>query len=125
MLTAQTNLSATNTIEDYTRLYWESTQDTLVGLYAQRDPLTGQPIETVNDIIYRVAEANAIAELKYVLSPAELLDITLEEALTHPKVMHWSKIFSDNIGNQRFWANTPGNINADPAVSLKVLKYWA
>ncbi|MBS1994549.1 MAG: hypothetical protein JSS83_28750, partial [Cyanobacteria bacterium SZAS LIN-3] len=29
------------------------------------------------------------------------------------------------IGNQRFWANTPANINADPETSLKVLQYWA
>jgi ribonucleoside-diphosphate reductase alpha chain len=111
--------------EDYSHLYWESTQETLVGLYANRDPQTGEPIETVNDIIHRVALANAIAELKYVLSPQEIIDCTLEQAVQHPRVIEWSQIFSDNIGNQRFWANTPANINADPPVSLKVLQYWA
>jgi len=111
--------------EDFSQLYWESTQETLVGLYGKRDPVTGQPIESVNDIIHRVAEANAVAELKYVLAPAEIIEITLEEAIEHPRVVYWKKIFADNIGNQRFWANTPANINADPAISLKVLQYWA
>lgn len=110
---------------DYSHLYWESTQETLVGLYAKRDPISGQPIETVNDIIHRVAQSVAIAELKYVLSPEEIIELTLEDALAHPKVVHWAQVFSDNIGNQRFWANTPANINADQAVSLMVLQYWA
>ncbi len=111
--------------EDYTYRYWESTQETLVGLYGKRDSLTGQPIETVNDIIHRVAEATAIAELKYVMQPQEIIDATLEAVTQHPRVVQWAHIFADNIGNQRFWANTPANINADPAVSLKVLQYWA
>ena len=111
--------------EDYTNLYWESTQETLVGLYGKRDPLTGQPVEAVNDIIHRVAQAVSLAELKYVMSPEQLLDLTLDEAVEHPKVMQWKQDFAENIGNQRFWANTPANINADPEVSRKVLQYWA
>ncbi len=111
--------------EDYTHRYWESTQETLVGLYAKRDPKTGLPIETVNDIIHRVATSVAVAELKYALSPQELIDIDLESALKHPKVAQWTLTFADSIGTQRFWANTPANINADPAVALNVLKYWA
>jgi ribonucleotide reductase alpha subunit len=111
--------------EDFRSLYWESTQETLVGLYGKRDPSTGEPVETVNDIIYRVAYANAIAELKYALTPAQIVSIELPEALQHEKVQHWAKIFADHIGHQKFWANTPGNINADPEISLKVLKYWA
>lgn len=129
MLTAQNEQQATvelqDSREDYNNLYWESTQETLVGLYAKRDPVTGQPIEDVNGIIHRVAQANAVAELKYALSPAEIVEITLEDALAHPRVVQWYRAFADNIGNQRFWANTPGNINADPPTSLKVLKYWA
>src|SRR5262249_26968570 len=62
--------------EDFTSRYWESTQETLVGLYGKRDLHTGQPIETVNDIIHRVATATALAELKYVLSPTELIDLS-------------------------------------------------
>ena len=31
------------TKEDYTSRYWESTQETLVGIYGNRDPLTGKP----------------------------------------------------------------------------------
>jgi len=111
--------------DDYTYRYWESTQETLVGLYGKRDPVTGQPTETVNDIIHRVAEATALAELKYALSPAELIELTLEQAQQHPRAVQWAHIFADNIGNQRYWANTPANINSDPAVSLKVLQYWA
>lgn len=111
--------------EDYTNRYWESTQETLVGLYAKRDPITGQPVEGVNDIILRVATSVALAELKYVLTPAEIIDLDIHAALTHPKVVQWAQIFADNIGNQRFWANTPANINADPEVSLRVLQYWA
>lgn len=111
--------------EDYNHLYWESTQETLVGLYAQRDPVTGQPVEEVSDIINRVALANAIAELRYCLSPAEIVAVTLSQALENAKVQQWFRVFADHIGRQRFWANTPGNINADPALSLKVLQYWA
>jgi ribonucleoside-diphosphate reductase alpha chain len=111
--------------EDYTNLYWESTQETLVGLYGQRDNKTGLPVESVNDIIHRVATSVAIAELKYVLQPNEIVDLTLADTLKHPKVQQWAYIFADNIGNQRFWANTPANINSDPDVSLKVLQYWA
>lgn len=111
--------------EDFTPLYWESTQETLVGLYGKRDSQTGLPVESVNDIIHRVSHAVAIAELKYVLSPDELIAITLEQAMAHPLVCQWKQAFADNIGNQRFWANTPANINADPEVSLKVLQYWA
>jgi ribonucleoside-diphosphate reductase alpha chain len=118
-------LPMTTAKEDYTHRYWESTQETLVGLYAKRDPITGQPVEGVNDIIHRVATSTALAELKYVLSPSELIELSLEQALAHPAVEQWAHVFADNIGNQRFWANTPANINADPEVSLKVLQYWA
>lgn len=110
---------------DYTDNYWESTRETLVGLYARRDPDTGLPVEDLNGIIHRVAFANAVAELKYVLAPDEIVAITLEEALIHPSVVHWARVFAAEIGHQHFWANTPGNINSDPAISLKVLKYWA
>ncbi|MBU6453977.1 MAG: hypothetical protein KGS72_19515 [Cyanobacteria bacterium REEB67] len=110
--------------EDYTHRYWESTQETLVGLYGKRDEL-GQPVESVDGIVHRVSTSVAIAELKYVLTPEELVDITLEEALEHPRVVQFAGLFADNIGNQRFWANTPANINADPETSLKVLQYWA
>jgi ribonucleoside-diphosphate reductase alpha chain len=111
--------------EDFLPLYWQSTAETLVGLYAKRDSQTGQPVETVNDIVYRVAYANALAELKYVLSPEELTKLTLEAAVAHPLVESWAQRFAHAIGTQQFWANTPGNINADPALSLKVLQYWA
>ncbi len=110
---------------DFTSRYWESTQETLVGLYGKRDSVTGQPTETVNDIIHRVATSVALAELKYALSPQELIELTLEDALEHPLVVQMASVFADNIGNQRFWANTPANINADPAVAVRVLQYWA
>jgi ribonucleoside-diphosphate reductase alpha chain len=109
---------------DFTSRYWESTQETLVGLYGKRDG-NGQPIETVDEIIYRVAMSVAIAELKYALTTQELVDLTLESAIKHPAVTQWAQVFADNIGNQKFWANTPANINADPAVAVKVLQYWA
>lgn len=111
--------------KDYSERYWESTQDTLVGLYGNRDSSTGQPIETVNDIIHRVAESIALAELKYVLKPSEIIALTLDKALSHPKVIEWAEVFAEHIGNQKFWANTPANINADREVSLMVLQYWA
>ena len=110
---------------NFTNLYWESTQETLVGLYGKRDSSSGLPVENINEIIHRVAISTALAELKYALTPTELIELTLEEAAAHPRVIQWAEIFSDNIGNQRYWANTPANINSDPAVSLKVLQYWA
>lgn len=111
--------------EDYTHRYWESTQETLIGLYAKRDAKTGLPTEGVDEIIHRVAQSVAIAELKYAMTPEEILDTTLEQAIKHAKVSAWAQTFADSIGNQRFWANTPANINADPEVALKVLKYWS
>ncbi|MBY0359488.1 MAG: hypothetical protein K2W82_15905 [Candidatus Obscuribacterales bacterium] len=110
---------------DFSHLYWQSTQETLIGLYAKRDPKSGQPLEDINAIIHRIAYANALAELKYQLSPQELCDLSLDQAINHPSVRDWAKTFVENIGNQRFWANSPGNINADPEISLKVLQYWA
>lgn len=110
---------------DFSSRYFESTRETLESLYAQRDRVTGEPTEDLNDIIYRVATANAIAELKYALTPQQIKEITLAEALVHPSVEKWALAFARHIGEQFFWANTPGNINADPALSLKVLKYWA
>ena len=83
------------------------------------------PVETVNEIVYRVAEAVAIAELKYVMDPEQLVNLTLDQAVKDQRVVRWKHLFADNIGSQRFWANTPANINADPVVSLKVLQYWA
>ncbi|MBX9876998.1 MAG: hypothetical protein K2Y22_00930 [Candidatus Obscuribacterales bacterium] len=129
MVTINTDIAAkpidTKNRKDYSERYWESTQDTLVGLYGNRDSSTGQPIETVNDIIHRVAESIALAELKYVLKPSEIISLTLDKALDHPKVIEWAEIFAEHIGKQKFWANTPANINADREVSLMVLQYWA
>ncbi len=105
--------------------YLESTQETLVGLYAKRDLNTGQPIEDLSAIVYRVAQSIAMAELKYCIGAEELVNIELDQALSHPQVTKWAKVFADHIGNQKFWANTPANINADPEVSLMVLQYWA
>src|SRR6516164_1706477 len=110
---------------DYAGRYWQSTQDTILGLYSKRDKKTGLPVESINDVIRRVAEAVAIAELRYEVAPKELIKLSLEQALQQPSVRRWFKIFSDHIGKQYFWANTPANINADPSVSLKVLQYWA
>jgi len=110
---------------DYNERYFEATQETLTGLYAKRDTTTGQPIEDTSGIINRVATSVGLAELKYVLSPQEIIEISLADALKHPAVVQWGQTFADHIGNQKFWANTPANINADPEVSLDVLKYWA
>ncbi|MBS1991060.1 MAG: hypothetical protein JSS83_11110, partial [Cyanobacteria bacterium SZAS LIN-3] len=95
---ASASLTAAYGKEDYSNRYWESTQETLVGLYGKRDAL-GQPIETVNEIVHRVATSVALAELKYVLTPEELIEITLDEALQHPRVVQFAQIFADNIGN--------------------------
>jgi ribonucleoside-diphosphate reductase alpha chain len=121
---ASASITAAYGKEDYSHRYWESTQETLVGLYGKRDS-NGQPIESVNEIVHRVATSVALAELKYALTPEELVEVTLDEALQHPRVIQFAQIFADNIGNQRFWANTPANINADPETSVKVMQYWA
>ena len=109
---------------DFSHRYYESTQETLRVLYQVRDTKTGETIENINDVIYRVAESVALAELKYVLSPQELAWIKYDDAINYPIVLEYREKFADAIGNQKFWANTPANINADPKVSLMVLKYW-
>ena len=48
-----------------------------------------------------LAEATALAELKYVLQPQEIVELNLEQAMQHPRVMQWAHIFADNIGNPR------------------------
>lgn len=106
-------------------LYAQSTQETLVGLYAKRDTDSGKPKETVSDIVNRVAEAVALAEIKYVLTPKQITELTLDDARAVRACAEAAKEFSSKIGRQVFWANTPANINADPEVSLKVLQYWA
>jgi len=117
--------------KNYNDRYLESTQETLIEHYAKRetDPskgeMYGQPLEDVTGIVYRVASAVALAELKYVLTPGQIVGITLSDALRHPRVKQYTDEFADHIGRQVFWANTPANINADPDVSLSVLKYWA
>lgn len=112
-------------VENFNDRYFEATQETLTGLYAKRDTTTGQPLEDVSGIIDRVATSVGLAELKYALTPEELIEVSLADALKHPVVVQWAQTFSAHIGNQKFWANTPANINADPEVSLDVLKYWA
>ncbi|MDZ4838040.1 MAG: hypothetical protein SGJ27_30010 [Candidatus Melainabacteria bacterium] len=112
-------------VENYNERYLEATQETLSGLYAKRDTTTGQPLEDVSGIVNRVATSVGLAELKYVLTPNELIEISLTDAMKHPSVIQWAQTFAEHIGNQKFWANTPANINADPEVSLEVLKYWA
>jgi hypothetical protein len=57
---ASSSITAAYGKEDYTYRYWESTQETLVGLYGKRDS-HGQPIESVNEIVHRVATSVAIA----------------------------------------------------------------
>ena len=111
--------------KDFSHRYLESTLETIRVMYQKRDSETGQTVEDVNGVIYRVAEAVALAELKYVLKPAEIVELTLEQALAHPVVVEWIEKFADNIGNQLFWPNTPASVNADPAVSLMVLQYEA
>ena len=63
--------------QDFSNRYLESTQETLVGLYAQRDSGDGQPVEDINGIIHRVATSVAIAELKYKLSPEEIVKLSM------------------------------------------------
>lgn len=110
---------------DFSENFWDSTKETLRVLYSKRDQQTGQTTEDINAIIYRVAQSVAIAELKYVLTAQEIVWMNLEGALKHPVVAKYTDAFAKCMGNQIFWANTPANINAEPEVSLNVLKYWA
>jgi len=114
--------------KDFEDNFLDSTKETLRVLYADRIKSEhGETIttETTTQIIYRVAKSVALAELKYQLSPEELIHISLDDALSHPIVVDKAESFADCIGNQFFWANTPANINARPEIALKVLQYWA
>jgi ribonucleoside-diphosphate reductase alpha chain len=110
---------------DFSENFWDSTKETIRVLYSNRDPITGETTEDINAIIYRVAQSVAMAELKYILTPQEIIWINLDGALKHPAVAKYTDLFARCMGNQIFWANTPANINAEPEVSLNVLKYWA
>lgn len=118
-------LSASVDIADYSDRFSESTTKTLVGHYARRDQKKRKPIESLNEIIWRVATAVAIAEIRYKLKPEEIVALDIEQALKVPGVTEWAWKFAFRIGNKYFWANTPANINADPEVALKVLQYEA
>ena len=115
----------TNNRKDFSQNFWDSTKETLRVLYSNRDSITGDTTEEINDIIYRVSKSVAIAELKYVLTTQEIVWMDFETAANHPIVNEYTDKFATAIGNQFFWANTPANINADPETALKVLKYWA
>src|ERR1039457_4615877 len=116
-------------VRDYESFYGDSKKETLTGLYSIREaPIEGGkpiPIETVSQIVSRVADAIAIAELAYCMTPQEIIDLEIQDALAHPEVQKWSDIFAEMIGRQYFWLNTPANINADPVASLMVLQYEA
>lgn len=111
--------------QDFTPLYLDTTQETLRMLYAQRDPKTGEMIEDLNDIIYRVSLSVALAEIKYHESPIDIVKMTVEEAISRADVLNQAQAFAYAIGNQQFWPNTPASINADPEIAFKVIQYWA
>lgn len=108
---------------DYEARYWDSTKETLVGLYSDRE--NGEPIETVSQIVSRVADSMAIGELPYILTPGEIVKLKLGDALDFQVVKYWADVFSEMIGRQYFWMNTPANINANPSVALSVIQYEA
>lgn len=109
---------------DYSTNFPESVQDLVKKLYSRRNE-KGEAVETISQTWRRVALGVAIARLKYVLKPYEIIQLTLERALEHEAVLNAGSRYYQAMGTRKMFANTPCNINASPEISLCVLQYEA
>lgn len=109
---------------DYGSNFPESVQDVVRKLYSKRNN-KGEAIETITQTWRRVALAIGMARIKYALKPNDIIQLTLEKALEHRAVLSAAAKYYQAMGERKFFANTPANINADPEVSLYVLQYEA
>ncbi|OGI08107.1 MAG: hypothetical protein A3I68_00220 [Candidatus Melainabacteria bacterium RIFCSPLOWO2_02_FULL_35_15] len=109
---------------DFNANFPDNVQEVVRKLYSRRSE-KGEAIETISQTWRRVAMAVAIARLKYVMKPHELIKLTPELALENESVLKAAARYYQAMGERKMFANTPANINANPEVSLSVLQYEA
>lgn len=109
---------------DYSVNFPENVQDVVRKLYSKRNE-KGDAVETITQTWKRVAMAVAIARLKYVMKPHDLIKLSLERALDNEAVLKAAARYYQAMGERKMFANTPANINANSEVSLNVLQYEA
>ncbi len=109
---------------DFSANFPENVQDVAKKLYGKRNE-KGEVVETITQTWRRVATAVAIARLKYIMKPHELIRLTLDRALENEAVLKAAARYYQAMGERKMFANTPANINANPEVSLSVLQYEA
>src|SRR3989338_11165896 len=109
---------------DFNANFPDNVQEVVRKLYSRRSE-KGEAIETISQTWRRVAMAVAIARLKYVMKPHELIKLTPELALENESVLKAAARYYQAMGERKMFANTPANINANPEVSLCVLQYEA
>ncbi len=109
---------------DFGSNFPENVHDVVRKLYSKRND-RGEAIETLTQTWKRVAISVAMARLKYVLKPHEVIQLSLERALDNDAVLKTAARYYQAMGERKMFANTPANINANPEVSLHVLQYEA
>ena len=72
--------------------------------YAMKEE-DGKPVETVKDIYWRVANAIAKGDLKFIIS-------NLQFENTEEKIIEQARIFYEMMATQKFFPNTPCLVNA-------------
>ena len=109
---------------DYGSNFPENVHDVVRKLYSKRNE-KGEAIETLTQTWRRVAISVAMARLKYVMKPHEIIQLSLERALENEAVLANAARYYQAMGERKMFANTPANINANSEVSLHVLQYEA
>jgi len=109
---------------DFGSNFPENVHDVVKKLYSRRNE-KGELIESLTQIWKRVALSVAIAQLKYVLKPHELIQLTIDKALDNEYVLSAAAKYYKAMGERKMFANTPANINAREDFSLYVLQYEA
>ena len=109
---------------DFSENFDEAAIEVIQRLYSKRND-KGNATETLTQILRRVSLAVAIARLKYKIKPFEIIKLTLEQAIDNDVVLKTAAKYYQAMGERKFFAHTPCNVNASPEISLCVLQYEA
>ncbi len=109
---------------DFGANFPENVHDVVKKLYGRRNE-KGEVTESLCETFKRVSKAVAVAQLKYILKPHEIIQLTLDKVLDNEYVLSSAARYYKAMGERKMFANTPANINAREDISLMVLQYEA
>lgn len=109
---------------DFGSNFPENVHDVVRKLYSKRNEKS-EAIETLTETWRRVALSVSLAQLKYIMKPHDIIQLTLEKALENDYVLSAAARYYKAMGERKMFANTPANINAKEEISLAVLQYEA